>query len=63
MIPSRANRLEPRELDRHTDRERHVAERFRAQAKQFRRVATRDEKKAANFLAFVWVAALTVMLK
>ena len=55
--------MEPRTLDRHTDRERHVVERFRAQAKQFRRVATRDEKKAANFLAFVWVAALTVMLK
>ena len=63
VIPSRANRLEPRTLDRHTDRERNVVERFRAQAEQFRRVATRYEKKAANFLAFVWVAALTVMLK
>ena len=63
VIPSRANRTEPRELDRHTYRERNVCERFWAQAKQFRRVATRYEKKAANFLAFAWVAALTVMLK
>jgi transposase len=63
VIPSRANRVEPRALDRHTYAERNVVERFWAQAKQFRRVATRYEKKAANFLAFVWVAALTVMLK
>lgn len=63
VTPSRANRTEPRELDRHTDQERNVGERFWAQAKQFRRVATRYEKKAANFLAFAWVAALTIMLK
>ena len=63
VIPSRSNRVEPRELDRHTYTERNVVERFWAQAKQFRRVATRYEKKAANFLAFVWVAALVVMLK
>ena len=63
VIPSRANRLEPRTLDRHTYKGRNVVERFRAQAKQFRRVATRYEKKAANFLGFVWVPALAVMLK
>ena len=63
VIPSRSNRLEPRELDGHTYKERNVVERFWAQAKQFRRVATRYEKKAANFLGFVWVAALMVMLK
>jgi transposase len=63
VIPSRANRVEPRELDRHTYKERNVAERFWAEAKQFRRVATRYEKKAANFLAFAWLAATMVMLK
>ncbi len=63
VIPSRANRTAPRELDRHTYRERNLAERFWAQAKQFRRVATRYEKKAANFLAFAWVAAWVVMMK
>jgi transposase len=63
VIPSRANRLAPRELDGHTYRERNLAERFWSQAKQFRRVATRYEKKAANFLAFAWLAALTVVLK
>jgi transposase len=63
VIPSRANRVAPRELDGHTYRERNVVERFWGHAKQFRRVATRYDKKAANFLGFVWVAALAGMLK
>lgn len=63
VIPPRANRVDQREIDPHLYRERNVCERFWAQAKQFRRVATRYEKKAANFLAFAWVASLTVMLK
>ena len=44
-------------------RERNVCERFWSKVKQYRRVATRYEKKAANFLAFVKVAAIMVMLK
>jgi transposase len=63
VIPSKANRKEPRALDGHLYRERNVCERFWGHAKQFRRVATRYEKKAANFLAFVWVAAWMVMMK
>jgi transposase len=63
VIPTQKNRKEQREVDPHLYRERNVCERFWARAKQFRRVATRYEKKAANFLAFAWVAALTVMLK
>ena len=59
VIPPRANRSGPRELGRHTA----AVERFRAQAEPVRRVATRYGKKAANFLGFVRVAALTVMLK
>ncbi len=63
VIPTQRNRAEQREVDPHLCRERNVCERFWAQAKQFRRVATRYEKKAANFLAFVKVAAVMVMLK
>ena len=63
VIPSQKNRAEQREVDPHLYRERNLCERFWAQAKQFRRVATRYEKKAANFLAFAWVAALVVVLK
>jgi transposase len=63
VIPTRANKTEQREIDPHHYRERNLCERFWARAKQFRRVATRYEKKAANFLAFAWVAAMMVMLK
>lgn len=63
VIPTQKNRKAQRVIDRHTYKERNVCERFWAHAKQFRRVATRYEKKAANFLAFAWVAALMVMLK
>jgi transposase len=63
VIPPRANRVDQRVIDPHVYRERNVVERFWAQAKQFRRVATRYEKKAKNFLGFVWVASLMVMLK
>ena len=63
VIPTQKDRAVQRPLDRHTYKERNVCERFWAQAKQYRRVATRYEKKAANFLAFAWVAAMMVMLK
>ena len=63
VIPTQKGRAEQREIDRHVYRERNVVERFWAQAKQFRRVATRYEKKAVNFLAFVQVAAMMVMLR
>jgi transposase len=48
--------------DRHLYRERNAAERFFGRIKQYRRVATRYEKKAANFLGFVWVASLAIVL-
>jgi transposase len=37
---------------------RNVIERFFGRIKRFRRVATRYEKKPANFTGFVWLAAL-----
>ena len=63
VIPTLANRKEQREIDPHLYRERNLAERFWSKAKQYRRVATRYDKKAINFLAFVKVAAIMVMLQ
>ena len=63
VIPSRSNRKEEREIDRDIYRERNLAERFWSKAKQFRRVATRYEKKAKNFLAFVQVASIMILLQ
>lgn len=61
-IPPRKNRVEPIEYDRHLYKERNVVERFFARVKQYRRVATRYDKKAANFLGFVWLASIAIML-
>lgn len=61
-IPPRRNRTEPLSYDRHMDRGRNVVERYFARVKQYRRVATRYDKKAANFLGFVWLASIATML-
>jgi transposase len=63
VIPTRKNSKEPRAVDPHLYRERNQVERFWSKVKQYRRVATRYEKKARNFLAFVWLASAMVMLK
>jgi transposase len=62
VIPPRSNLKDQREFDRHLYKERNLVERFINRIKQFRRVATRYEKTARNFLAFVQVAAITVLL-
>ena len=61
-IPPRKNRTAVIEYDRHLYAERNVVERYFARVKQYRRVATRYDKKAANFLGFVWLASIAVML-
>ena len=63
VIPTQKNRKQQRDIDPHWYRERNLCERFWGKVKQYRRVATRYEKKAVNFLAFVKVAAMMVMLK
>ena len=63
VIPTQRGRKEQRGVDPHLYRERNLCERFWHTAKPYRRVATRYEKKAANFLAFVKVAAMMVMLQ
>jgi len=63
VIPSLSSRKEQRDYDRERYKDRNLAERFWGKIKQFRRVATRYEKTARNFLAFVQVAAIMVLLK
>jgi transposase len=61
-IPSLANRKEQREYDRELYKERNRVERFINRLKHYRRVATRYEKTARNFLAFIHVASVMVLL-
>jgi transposase len=49
--------------DRVRYRNRNLIERFFGRIKGFRRVATRYEKKAANYLGFVWLAAVLVSMQ
>ena len=62
MIPSKKNRKVPRDYDKHVYKERKKVEWFINLIKQYRRVATRYEKTARNFLSFVQVAAVMVLL-
>jgi transposase len=63
VIPPKKNRTEPRDHDKHLYKERNKVERFINLMKQYRRVATRYEKTARNFLGFVYVAAVMVLLR
>ena len=62
-IPSRETNKIQRECDWWWYKERHLVECFWQKIKQFRRVATRYEKLAKSFLGFVYLAAITVLLK
>jgi transposase len=61
VIPPKKNRTEQRPYDRDRYKDRNLAERFWSKAKQYRRVATRYEKTARNFLAFVHVASIIIL--
>lgn len=63
VIPSLANRTQPRVYDRERYKDRNLAERFWNKVKHCRRVATRYEKTARNFLAFVHVASIMLLLQ
>jgi transposase len=62
VIPPRSNRKEKRGYDRHLYKERNLVERFINRVKQCRRIATRYEKTARNYLAFWQLASIVVLL-
>ena len=63
VIPSRSNRVHPVPLDKGLYRERNRAERWVGKLKQFRGIATRYDKLADSFLAFLHLAAAFVMIR
>jgi len=62
VIPPRHNRLTERSYDQEEYKKRNVVERFINVIKQCRRVATRYEKTARNFLGVVAFASTFVLL-
>ena len=63
VIPSHPSRAKKLPLDKDIYKERHLVECCFGKLKHFRRVATRYEKTARNFLAIVTVAAIAIWLR
>jgi transposase len=54
--------LKPRIFDRHQYKHRNLIERFFCRLKQFRRIATRYDKLASRFSAFIALVASFIWL-
>jgi transposase len=63
VIPPKSNRTEQRAYDEVVYKERNKVERCMSLFKQFRRIATRYEKTARNFLSFAFFVGMTIWLR
>lgn len=63
VIPSNPSRARKHPLDRHLYAQRHLIECCFSKLKHFRRVATRYEKTARNYLAVITIAATVLWLR
>jgi transposase len=62
VIPTKADEEPDPTFDRDAYRERNIVERLINRLKQWRRIATRYEKRAANYLAMLTFAAILLWL-
>ncbi|HYD30821.1 MAG TPA: transposase, partial [Azospirillaceae bacterium] len=62
VIPTKSNERPDPAFDRAAYRERNRVERLINKLKQFRRIATRYEKRAVNYLAMITIAAILLWL-
>ena len=62
VIPPRRHRKEPRDYDANLYADRNKIERLFGRLKHYRRIATRYEKTARNYLAFVQGASIVTLL-
>jgi len=63
VIPPKSNRIVQREYDGELYKERNLVERMFNKLKHFRRIATRYDKTALSFMAFLNLAAIYLWLK
>jgi transposase len=63
VIPNNPSRTKKYPLDAHLYAQRHLVECCFSKLKQFRRVATRFEKTARNYLAIITLAAIVLWLR
>lgn len=62
-IPCRRSTKFPRHCDWWLYKERHLVENYFLKLKTYRRIATRYDKLASTFLAFVCIASILIWLK
>ncbi|GLS35058.1 hypothetical protein GCM10010869_06460 [Mesorhizobium tianshanense] len=63
VIPNNPSRARKYPIDKHLYAQRHLIECCFSRLKQFRRVATRFEKTARNYLAIVTIAATVLWIR
>lgn len=63
VIPFTKSRAAVSRHDKELYKERNRVERFFGKLKQFRRVATRYDKLLTNFMGFVTIAAIAILLR
>lgn len=63
LIPNNPSRSSKHPLDAHLYAQRHLVECCFSKLQQFRRVAPRFEKTAANYLAVVTIAAAVLWMR
>ena len=63
VIPNNPSRARKYTIDKHLYAQRHLIECCFSRLKQFRRVATRFEKTARNYLAIVTIAATVLWIR
>lgn len=63
VIPPKSNRKTPRDYDKDIYKERNLVERLFQKLKEYRRVATRYERLAVNYMTMLSLASILIWLK
>lgn len=63
VIPPKSTRLDPRDCDYLLYKERHLVECFFNKLKRYRRIFSRFDKLARNYLSFIYLASIVFWLK
>ncbi|WP_340123683.1 transposase [Methylobacter svalbardensis] len=63
VIPLRSNRIAPRDCDGFVYKERHLIECFFGKIKHYRRVFSRFEKLARNYMGFIRFVSALIWLR
>jgi len=63
VVPTRRNRKQPRDYDKHLYKERHLVECFINKIKHYRRIFSRFDKLAHRFLGFLCFVGALIWLR